>query len=55
MFLKSLFIAFFLFLLLGPNKSYGEKYNVLLIAIDDLNDWVGCLKTNPQAFTPNID
>ena len=53
--MKSLFIAFILFLLLGANKSYGKKYNVLLIAIDDLNDWVGCLKTNPQALTPNID
>ena len=53
--MKSLFIAFILFLLLGANKSYGKKYNVLLIAIDDLNDWVGCLETNPQALTPNID
>ena len=50
--MKSLFIAFILFLLLGANKSYGKKYNVLLIAIDDLNDWVGCLETNPQALTP---
>ena len=29
--------------------------NVLLIAIDDLNDWVGCLGGHPQAQTPNID
>ncbi|APZ96001.1 sulfatase [Fuerstiella marisgermanici] len=29
--------------------------NVLLIAIDDLNDWVGCLGGHPQAKTPNID
>jgi hypothetical protein len=27
----------------------------LLIAIDDLNDWVGCLKGHPQTLTPNID
>ena len=33
----------------------GEKPNVLLIAIDDLNDWVGCLGGHPQAVTPNID
>lgn len=32
-----------------------EKPNVLLIAIDDLNDWVGCLGGHPQAHTPNID
>lgn len=29
--------------------------NVLFIAIDDLNDWVGCLGGHPQAHTPNID
>ncbi|MDB4372705.1 sulfatase-like hydrolase/transferase [Mariniblastus sp.] len=34
-----------------PDKSP----NVLLIAIDDLNDWVGCLGGHPQASSPNID
>jgi arylsulfatase A-like enzyme len=29
--------------------------NVLFIAIDDLNDWVGCLAGHPQVKTPNID
>ncbi len=29
--------------------------NVLFIAIDDLNDWVGCLDGHPQARTPNLD
>ena len=29
--------------------------NVLFIAIDDLNDWIGCLKGHPQTLTPNID
>lgn len=29
--------------------------NVLLIAIDDLNDWIGCMGGHPQAQTPNID
>src|SRR5438477_12944611 len=31
------------------------KPNVLFIAIDDLNDWIGCLGGHPQAKTPNID
>ncbi len=31
------------------------KPNVLLIAIDDLNDWIGCMGGHPQAKTPNID
>lgn len=33
----------------------AERPNVLLIAVDDLNDWIGCLDGHPQAHTPNID
>ena len=33
----------------------AERPNVLMIAIDDLNDWVGCLAGHPQADTPAID
>ncbi|WP_404305157.1 sulfatase [Neorhodopirellula lusitana] len=33
----------------------ADRPNVLLISIDDLNDWVGCLGGHPQAITPNID
>ncbi len=29
--------------------------NVLFIAVDDLNDWVGCLGGNPDAKTPHLD
>lgn len=29
--------------------------NVLLISVDDLNDWIGCLGGHPQAKTPNMD
>ena len=29
--------------------------NVLFIAVDDLNDWTGMLKGNPQARTPHMD
>ncbi len=29
--------------------------NVLFIAIDDLNDWIGCLGGHSQAATPNLD
>ncbi|MCB1079960.1 MAG: sulfatase-like hydrolase/transferase, partial [Verrucomicrobiae bacterium] len=31
------------------------KPNVLFIAVDDLNDWVGCLGGHPQSLTPNLD
>src|SRR5215216_421533 len=33
----------------------AEKPNVLFIAIDDLNDWVGPLGGHPQVKTPNMD
>jgi arylsulfatase A-like enzyme len=35
--------------------SVTHKPNILFIAMDDLNDWTGCLGGHPQAFTPNID
>lgn len=35
--------------------NLSAKPNVLFIAIDDLNDWVGCLGGHPQARTPNLD
>lgn len=37
--------------------SGGEKkpYNVIFIAIDDLNDWISPLGGHPQAITPNFD
>ena len=33
----------------------AAKPNVLFIAIDDLNDWIGCMGGHPQARTPNLD
>ncbi|WP_231756514.1 sulfatase [Lignipirellula cremea] len=33
----------------------GKRPNVLILSIDDLNDWTGCLGGHPQARTPNID
>jgi arylsulfatase A-like enzyme len=33
----------------------GTRPNVLFIAVDDLNDWVGVLGGHPQARTPCID
>lgn len=32
-----------------------ECPNVLMIVIDDLNDWIGCMDGHPNAKTPNID
>ena len=36
-------------------RASGGKPNVLFIAMDDLNDWVGCLGGHPQSLTPNLD
>ncbi|MGB6221528.1 MAG: sulfatase-like hydrolase/transferase [Haloferula sp.] len=33
----------------------NEKANVLFIAVDDLNDWLGCHQTHQGTKTPNID
>ena len=35
--------------------SEAERPNVLFIAIDDLNDWIGCMDGHPNAITPNLD
>jgi len=32
-----------------------RKPNILFIAMDDLNDWIGCMGGHPQARTPNLD
>ena len=42
-------------LLVLPDAASAAKPNVLFIAIDDLNDWIGCLRGHPQAKTPNLD
>jgi arylsulfatase A-like enzyme len=36
-------------------QASEHRPNVLLIGVDDLNDWIGCLGGHPQAQTPNID
>lgn len=57
--------AYFVFLLMLTLGSCNSKIasiqkekippNVLFIAIDDLNDWIGCMNGHPNAKTPNID
>jgi len=55
-YLSTAFMLFFV----GPFSAIAEntapdRPNVLFIAVDDLNDWTGCLGGHPQALTPNLD
>jgi arylsulfatase len=38
-----------------PGNVSSERPNVLFIALDDLNDWVGFLGGHPDAHTPHMD
>lgn len=54
--MKLISSLFLLCLLVLPTPAAEAKNpNVLFIAIDDLNDWIGCLKSHPQVKTPNMD
>lgn len=44
-----------LILFLALSLAVQAQPNVVLIAVDDLNDWVGCLKGHPQVKTPHLD
>ena len=62
-----LFVRSFLMILLGFSffastpaagtepTSPSSKPNVLFLAIDDLNDWIGTMGGHPQAKTPHLD
>src|SRR6185312_2207556 len=50
-----LFASFACFECIPASAAEAKKPNVLFIAIDDLNHWVGHLGRNPQTKTPNID
>lgn len=47
--------ALILALCLIPQLSRAAPPNILFIAIDDQNDWIGHLGGHPMAKTPNID
>ena len=39
----------------ADSTASADRTNVLFIAVDDLNHWVGHLKRNEQTITPNLD
>jgi hypothetical protein len=56
------FLVVFVYCLSWPLTAWSQAKpsaqdhpNVLFIAIDDLNDWVGAMHGHPDVKTPNID
>ena len=47
-------IAFILLALATLTFAAIARPNVLFIAVDDLNDWIGCMDGHPDAHTPNL-
>ncbi|NJL31435.1 MAG: sulfatase-like hydrolase/transferase [Phycisphaerales bacterium] len=45
--------------MLSPAQSTmgdpNRPLNLLMICVDDLNSWIGCLGGHPQVKTPNLD
>jgi len=39
----------------NATTAAAPRPNIVFIAIDDLNDWIGCLGGHPDAKTPNMD
>lgn len=37
------------------SPAQARRPNVLFLAVDDMNDWIGCHDSTPRALTPNID
>ena len=37
------------------DQGPAPRPNVLMIVVDDMNDWIGCLGGHPDVQTPNID
>ncbi|MBI2481300.1 MAG: sulfatase [Planctomycetia bacterium] len=53
--MKTLGCLFLTAMLVSSLAQADTKPNVLFIAVDDLNDWIGCMQGHPQALTPNMD
>ncbi len=53
--LQSALLAVGLFPPIANCQASDARPNVLFLAVDDMNDWIGCLGTTPRAITPNLD
>src|SRR3712207_2398481 len=50
-----LLITSLVLLTCASSAAAADRPNVLFIAVDDLNDWVGPLGGHPQVRTPHMD
>lgn len=53
--MKPILLALLSLSVVGHWAFAAEHPNVLMIVVDDMNDWVGCLGGHPDVKTPNID
>lgn len=53
--LKIIFSSVIALMINSSVFSQEQKPNILIITIDDLNDWVGHLDGHPKVLTPHID
>ena len=52
---RMVFVCLGFFLVCSSADGTSRSPNVLMICIDDMNDWVGFLDGHPQAQTPHMD
>ncbi|OUT56170.1 MAG: iduronate sulfatase [Rhodopirellula sp. TMED11] len=48
-------VTLFVLASMGSLFATAPRPNVLFLAVDDMNDFVGCLPSRPNAITPNIN
>jgi arylsulfatase A-like enzyme len=53
--MKKNFLIVVLVLFCNITFAQEQKLNIVMIAVDDLNDWIGAYGGHPQVKTPNID
>ena len=53
--ISNLFRAALFVVFMSAGSACAKQPNVLFLAVDDMNDWIGSLGANPRAITPNLD
>ena len=53
--ISNLFRAALFVVFMSASGAHAKQPNVLFLAVDDMNDWIGSLGATPRAITPNLD